>query len=85
MMPSLKTMFPAIVTMLVFIFAVGMQAINGSSNTSTGISVPNTTGYENGNEDTNTNTNTNTQTQNCQMPPCPPGEMCIQVCPESEP
>jgi hypothetical protein len=24
-------------------------------------------------------------TQTCQMPPCPPGEMCIQVCPESVP
>src|SRR5919106_2174249 len=87
MIPPLKTMFLTFVTILVFTFAASVQTINGSSNTSTGISVSNTTlpdidhGYENGNEDTNTNT----QTQKCQMPPCPPGEVCIQVCPESVP
>ena len=31
--------------------------------------------------DTNNN---NVSTELCIMPPCPPGEMCIQVCPESE-
>jgi len=54
-----------------------------------GIGVPNTTipepeidnDYENDNEDMNTGT----KSQTCQMPPCPPGEMCIQVCPESVP
>jgi hypothetical protein len=85
----LRTVFPTFVTIFVFIFAVSIQTANGSSNTSTGTSNPNATlpeidhSYENGIEDTNVNANANTKTQNCQMPPCPPGEMCIQVCPES--
>ena len=32
----------------------------------------------------NNNNNNNVSTQPCIMPPCPPGEMCIQVCPETE-
>ena len=31
--------------------------------------------------DTNNN---NVSTEQCIMPPCPPGEMYIQVCPETE-
>jgi hypothetical protein len=29
-------------------------------------------------------TNSNVSTEPCNMPPCPPGEMCIQVCPDTE-
>jgi hypothetical protein len=88
MPPPLITLFPTIfVTTLAFIFNIGIQTSHGSSNTTMGLSMPNVTvpeinySYENENE----NTNTNTQAQNCQMPPCPPGEMCIQVCPETVP
>jgi hypothetical protein len=48
-----------------------------------GKSVPNATlpeidaDYENDDQ--------NRKIQSCDMPPCPPGEMCIQVCPESVP
>lgn len=28
--------------------------------------------------------NNNVSTEPCIMPPCPPGEMCIHVCPETE-
>ena len=78
-----------VVIALVFIFTTGVQNAKGSLNETIGIGIPNTTlpepeidnDYENDNKDTNTNT----KTQSCQMPPCPPGEMCIQVCPESVP
>jgi hypothetical protein len=68
---------------LIFMVSGGIQTVNGSSNTTMGIAIPNATlpgvhdNYENGDEDS--------QTRNCQMPPCQPGEMCIQVCPESVP
>lgn len=81
----MKTIIPTFVTMLVFIFGVSIQTVNVSSNTSTGIDIPNATlpeidySYENDEE------GRNTQAQSCRMPPCPPGEMCIQVCPESVP
>jgi hypothetical protein len=88
MIPILIPLLPIIPVMtLVFIFATGVQTVNSSLNTTMDTGVHNTTlpeidhNYENDNKDTNTNT----QTQNCQMPPCPPGEMCIQVCPESVP
>jgi hypothetical protein len=34
--------------------------------------------------DSDTNNKNNLSLEPCNMPPCPPGEMCIQVCPESE-
>jgi hypothetical protein len=34
--------------------------------------------------DSDTNNKNNLSLEPCYMPPCPPGEMCIQVCPESE-
>jgi hypothetical protein len=70
--------------MLAFYFAVGVPfVVGGSLNGSMGNTVPNATlpeiesDYENDDQ--------NRKTQSCDMPPCPPGEMCIQVCPESEP
>jgi divalent metal cation (Fe/Co/Zn/Cd) transporter len=88
MIPLLIPLLPIILVItLVFIFATGVQTVNSSLNTTMDTGVHNTTlpeidhNYENDNKDTNRNT----QTQNCQMPPCPPGEMCIQVCPESVP
>lgn len=89
MIPSLITVFPTFVLTLVFILTVGIQTVNGSSNTTAGIAIPipipNATlpgvdnSYQNQDEDRKT------QAPNCQMPPCPPGEMCIQACPESIP
>jgi hypothetical protein len=84
MIPSLIAFFPAFfTTLVVFILTVGIQTVNGSSNTTTGIAIPNATlpGVDNSYE--NENEAGKTQAQNCQMPPCPPGEMCIQVCPET--
>jgi hypothetical protein len=76
-----------VVITLVIIFTTSLQVVKGSLNGTMGIGVPVTTlpEIDNGSENDNKNTNTSTQTQNCQMPPCPPGEMCIQVCPESIP
>lgn len=34
--------------------------------------------------ESNTNNNNNLSFEPCNMPPCPPGEMCIQVCPETD-
>jgi divalent metal cation (Fe/Co/Zn/Cd) transporter len=87
MISPLMPLFPIIVVIiLVIIFSSSVQIVKGSVNATMGIGVPNSTlpeinDYENDNKDTNSNT----QTQNWQMPPCPPGEMCIQVCPESVP
>ena len=74
---------------LVIILTTSVQIVKGSLNETIGIGLTNTTlpepeignDYENDDKDMNTNT----KTQNCQMPPCPPGEMCIQACPESIP
>jgi hypothetical protein len=83
MIPSLITLIPTFVMTLIFIVTVGIQTVNGSSNTTMNNVIPNATlpgiddNYENDDEDS--------QAQNCQMPPCQPGEMCIQVCPESVP
>ena len=83
-------LLPIVVAMTLFvIFDTSVQIAKGSLNTTMGIGVPNTTipepeidnDYENDNEDMNTDT----KSQTCQMPPCRPGEMCIQVCPESVP
>ena len=72
------------VLMLVFIFTVDMQTVNASltprNETKTGIS--NSTLYEINNS-SESDVDGNTQSQSCKMPRCPPGEMCIQVCPES--
>ena len=83
-MPSLITFFPTFVMTLVFILTVGIQTVNGSNST-TGIAVPNATlpGVDNSYQ--NEDKDRKTQAPSCQMPPCPPGEMCIQVCPESAP
>ena len=83
MIPSLKTLIPTFVMTLIFIVTVGIQTVNGSSNTTMGNVIPNATlpgvddNYENDDKDS--------QAQNCQMPLCQPGEMCIKVCPESIP
>ena len=53
---------------------------DNSTNTST-TTLSNTTGLPKFGLDTNNN---NVSTEPCIMPPCPPGEMCIQVCPETE-
>jgi hypothetical protein len=85
MIPSLITLIPTFVMTLIFMVSGGIQTVNGSSNTTTGNVIPNATlpgvddNYENDDKDRNSHT------QNCQMPPCQPGEMCIQVCPESLP
>ena len=86
MIPSLITLIPTFVLTLIFMMSVGIQTVNGSLNTTMGDDViPNGTlpgvddNYENDDEDMSS------QAQNCQMPPCQPGEMCIQVCPESVP
>ena len=34
--------------------------------------------------DSDLNNKNNLSIEPCNMPPCPPGEMCIQVCPETE-
>jgi len=52
---------------------------NTSSTTTTTLS--NTTDLPEFGLDTNNN---NVSTEPCNMPPCPPGEMCIQVCPDTE-
>jgi hypothetical protein len=74
---------------LVIIFTTNLQTVKSSLNATMGIGVPNTTlpepQIDNDYEDDNKDMNTNNPTQSCQMPPCPPGEMCIQVCPESVP
>jgi hypothetical protein len=81
MIPSLITLIPTFVMTLIFMVTVGIQTVNGSSNTTMDNVIPNRTlhglddNYEKDDEDN--------QTQNCQMPPCQPGEMCIQVCPDS--
>ena len=84
MRPSLITLYPIFVlTLVIFTLTVGNQTVIGSSNTTTGIAVPNATvpGVDKG--DQKEGQDIRTPVQNCQMPPCPPGEMCIQSCPES--
>jgi hypothetical protein len=69
--------------MIIFTLTIVNQTVNGSSNTTTGITIPNSTlpGIDDthqreGQDITN-------PAQKCEMPPCAPGEMCIQSCPES--
>jgi hypothetical protein len=82
MTPLLITLISTFVMTLTFMVTVGIQTVNGTSNTTMGNVIPNATlpavddNYENDDD---------SQAQNCQMPPCQPGEMCIQVCPESVP
>ena len=83
MIPSL-TLFPIFVlTLVIFTLTVGNQTVNGSSNTTTGIAIPNASlpGVDNSYQ--KEGQDVMTPPQKCEMPPCPPGEMCIQVCPES--
>jgi hypothetical protein len=78
------TLFPVFVLMVViFTHTVGIQTVNGSSNLTTDIATPNATLPGVDNSFQNEREDKKTPTQNCQMPPCPPGEMCIQSCPES--
>jgi hypothetical protein len=90
MIPPLMPLFPIVVAITLFVIITSsVQIVKGSLNETMGFGALNTTlpepeidnDYENDNKDMNTNT----KTQTCQMPPCPPGEMCIQVCPESIP
>jgi hypothetical protein len=74
-------LFPTFFVTLSLMLAASMQTIEGSldiqrNETETETGTPNATSY---------GSDEDGDTQNCQMPPCPPGEMCIQVCPESEP
>jgi hypothetical protein len=73
--------------MLFLIISASMQTTNGSldvQRNETEMTLPNTTLPEiNNNHDSDVDNKS--QAQSCQMPPCPPGEMCIQVCPESVP
>jgi hypothetical protein len=55
---------------------------DNSTNTST-TTLSNTTDLPKFGLDSNNNNN-NVSTEPCIMPACPPGEMCIQVCPETE-
>jgi hypothetical protein len=83
MIPSL-TLFPVFVlTVVLFTHTVGIQTVNGSSNATTGIAIPNATLPGVDNIYRNEGDDIKAPAQNCQMPPCPPGEMCIQSCPES--
>jgi hypothetical protein len=74
------------VVMLVFIFTVDTRTVNPSltPRNETKMDISNSTLYEINNS-SESDVDGNTQSQSCKMPPCPPGEMCIQVCPESEP
>jgi hypothetical protein len=77
-------LFPIFVLALgIFTLTVAIQTVNGSSNATTGNAIPNATlpGVDNSYQ--NEGEAIKTPAQNCQMPPCPPGEMCIQSCPES--
>ena len=77
---------PMFVVTFSLMFAASMQTTEGSLNirNETEIGTPNATEIGTPNA-TLHGSNDDGDTQNCQMPPCPPGEMCIQVCPESEP
>lgn len=52
-----------------------------ATNTSTTLSNTTATPEFGSNTDKNKN---NVSIEPCNMPPCPPGEMCIQVCPETD-
>ena len=58
----------------------GIKYDNGTNTSTTTLS--NTTDLPKFGLDSNNN---NVSTEPCIMTSCPPGEMCIQVCPESEP
>jgi hypothetical protein len=82
MISKFATLFSTfVVTLSFFLTLPGPSSVNGSLNGS--IDITNATlpemdaNYESGDKERNT--------QTCQMPPCPPGEMCIQVCPEPAP
>ena len=57
----------------------GIKYDNGTNTSTTTLS--NTTDLPKFGLDSNNN---NVSTEPCIMTPCPPGEMCIQVCPETE-
>jgi hypothetical protein len=69
---------------IAFFIAIGIPLFaNGSMNGSTANNIPNATFPQI--DASNKDDNQDGKTQICQMPPCPPGELCIQVCPESIP
>jgi hypothetical protein len=74
--------------MLFLIISANMQTTNGFldvQRNETEMSLSNTTLPEINNNNSGSGVDSKNQGQSCQMPPCPPGEMCIQVCPESIP
>ena len=76
-------LFPTfIMTLVFFTLTVDIQTVNGSSNATTGIAIPMPNATLPGVDNSDQNEDEDMKTQNCQMPPCPPGEMCIQACPE---
>jgi hypothetical protein len=73
--------------MFFFIISANMQTIKGSldvQRNETEMSLSNAT-VPDINNSSGSDVDSKSQAQSCQMPPCPPGEMCIQVCPESVP
>jgi hypothetical protein len=83
MRPSLTLPAIFVFTLVIFTLTLSNQTIYGSSNKTTGIAIPNTTLPGVDNSYHKEGQDIKTPSQNCQMPPCPPGEMCIQACPES--
>jgi hypothetical protein len=77
-------LYSTFVIALAFLFALGILSVaSGSMNGSMDDGLFNNTLPK---EDANNEDyGQDRKTQSCEMPPCPPGEMCIQVCPESVP
>jgi hypothetical protein len=82
---KLTILFPTCIITLAFFFAVDVPpVVNGlasgsMTNSTSNVTLPQIDANNNKNNDQDR------KIQSCQMPPCPPGEMCIQVCPESIP
>ena len=69
---------------IAFFSAIGVPlVVDGSMNGSAANNIPNATMPQT--DANNKNEYQDGKSQSCHMPPCPPGEMCIQVCPESVP
>ena len=83
MRPSLTLLAIFVFTLIIYTSTLSNQTVYGSSNKTTGIAMPNATlpGIDNSYQ--KEGQDVLTPPQDCQMPPCPPGEMCIQACPES--
>jgi hypothetical protein len=79
-------LFPTHVVMLFLIISANMQTTNGSldvQRNETEMSSSNTILPEINNNNSGSGVDSKSQGQSCKMPQCPPGEMCIQVCPDS--